>query len=302
MSLCRRLLSRYVCTLSHYVCIISKTEVTQEPSKTAGVDTEVNQANRKSNFKLDVHQAIRTAGVKNTISVDRYANSFESRTGGRRPRKCAIQSVSRSEAILSQKSANSETSDSDSASDESPPEVPQEYVGNKPFTYVNVRRWTKKLRVPLLHHHIILCPINFDQSHWGLHGLFNIFEKTRTRHVTTYMDSLHRSGKTVKKVLQRYHEEEYNDKSHLYQSKSKISRSFQDTPADVPLQLNGFDCGVWVCIFAFCMVHGIDPNKFDGKNQAQQERRTLTFRKHMYVSITGNNIAPIIIYPVGVDY
>jgi hypothetical protein len=50
------------------------------------------------------------------------------------------------------------------------------------------------------------------------------------------------------------------------------------------------------------MVHDIDPKQFDGKNKAQQERRTLMFLKHMYVSITGNNIAPVITYPVGVDY
>ena len=195
-----------------------------------------------------------------------------------------------------------EDADCDSAEESEEITQAQEYVGDLPFSYKHVRWWTRNLRIPLLNHHVVLAPVNYPEVHWGLLGLVNTFHRRKTIHEKVYMDSLHWTGKKKKKLLQRYCEEEYSDKAQLYESKSKIKRLFKDMEVAVPYQHNGCDCGVWVCIFAYCIIRGIDPCKFDGKNKTEQEQRTLWFRKHMYASIISGNIMPVVTYPQTLPY
>ena len=177
-------------------------------------------------------------------------------------------------------------------------EYTQEFYDGKPFTYRHVRRWTRRLKIPLLHHHLIMCPINFGNTHWGLHGLRNTFLPRKTIHQGGYFDSLGSDGANVMKTMQRYYEVEYKDKDYLYESRSTITRDFVDEDMeDVPIQKNHFDCGVWLCINAFCMVHFISPQSFEGSNKKQQEKRTKWFRKHMFSSITQGRVGDIISYP-----
>lgn len=238
------------------------------------------------------------SGVADERVQEYYENHIHA--AGRRPRRAAVKCMGRNVVILHAEEEAEETSSSES--EEAGLTYVQEYVASKPFTYEHVRKWTCKLKVPLLHHHVILCPINYNHDHWGLHGNSLRFLRRKTIHSAVYMDSCHRVGQPVKDIMKRYYKEEYDDKKHLYETKSDIKRSFDEVAVSVPHQRNSFDCGVWVCIYAYCMVRGIDPAKFKGNTENQQEKKTSWFRKHMLVSITGDTIGNVVTYPADVNF
>lgn len=108
--------------------------------------------------------------------------------------------------------------------------------------YESIKRWTRK--VDLFTFDMILIPI-----HLGIHWCCaEINFKTRS---IIYYDSLHNRNDKCLKVLLNYLTEEYKDKKG---SEGSSGFNFADwtlsCPNDIPCQQNGYDCGVFACIFA----------------------------------------------------
>ena len=151
------------------------------------------------------------------------------------------------------------------------------------YNYKHVQKWTRNLSVPLLHHHLILVPIH-KPGHWVLGAVLTEFEGTKNVHKFVYLDSLKGEDENFYTFMQRYVEDEYKDKRGMYTHKREFkSRDDQE----VPHQSNGYDCGVWVCINAFCLIHKIHPSVF--------KNRTEWFRKHIFHCITKNEVVDDII-------
>ena len=158
------------------------------------------------------------------------------------------------------------------------------------FDYDAVKKWTKRDTIPVLHNRLVLVPLNATGHHWTLAALKNVYDNKSVTHHLSYYDSLGGDGNPVMDVLHKWVESEYDEYEKLYKPKSQVKRQFS-TPINglCPCQGNTFDCGVWVCINAFCLVFELDPNKF--KNKAN------LFRKHMVISICTGKIGPVTVCP-----
>ena len=108
--------------------------------------------------------------------------------------------------------------------------------------YESVKRWTR--RVDLFSFDMILIPI-----HLGIHWCCaEINFKTRS---IIYYDSLHNRNDKCLKTLLNYLIEEHKDKKG---SDGDSSFNFANwtlsCPTEIPCQQNGYDCGVFTCLFA----------------------------------------------------
>ena len=69
---------------------------------------------------------------------------------------------------------------------------------------------------------------------------------------------------------------------------------FQHKYPEVPQQENGYDCGVFLCAFAYCVVHDLPIEKF------LEQKHMQLFRKHMLLSVTSGTLVGVQIeYDVG---
>ncbi|XP_059472000.1 sentrin-specific protease-like isoform X2 [Neocloeon triangulifer] len=101
-----------------------------------------------------------------------------------------------------------------------------------------LKRWTKK--VDIFAHDLIVIPI-----HLGVHWCMSILDmKNKTAH---YFDSMLTSNPAVLTLLLKYLEDESLDKKKArYDTSSwKVVQE-----KDIPQQHNGYDCGVFACMFA----------------------------------------------------
>ena len=114
-----------------------------------------------------------------------------------------------------------------------------------------------------------------------------------TTHVPVFLDSLQDPKDEAEDycaVLKTYADHEYEDKTHLYEARSTITRKWGEVISpSVVHQRNGYDCGVWICIYCYCLCRGIDPKTFRGKCP--------WFRKHILLSICKNKLVDFIQYP-----
>lgn len=106
--------------------------------------------------------------------------------------------------------------------------------------YESIKRWTRK--VDIFSFDMILIPI-----HLGIHWC--CAEINFKERAIYYYDSLHNRNSTCLKLLQQYLIDELNDK------KGGIGEFDFDnwnlySPTNIPCQQNGYDCGVFACIFA----------------------------------------------------
>ncbi|KAH9575977.1 hypothetical protein CY35_01G139300 [Sphagnum magellanicum] len=116
------------------------------------------------------------------------------------------------------------------------------YKDKRSYDYKSVRRWTtqKKIGYSLVKCDKILVPIHQD-VHWCL-AVINIRDKR-----IEYLDSLKGADDTVLQVLGRYIVDEARDKGDEVLDVSTWERSFPD---DIPEQLNGCDCGMFMVKYA----------------------------------------------------
>ncbi|KAI9364484.1 hypothetical protein DFJ73DRAFT_788926 [Zopfochytrium polystomum] len=125
------------------------------------------------------------------------------------------------------------------------PKLPQLHYFNTFFLptlrdqgYSMVRRWTRKF--DLFAKELVIIPV-----HLGMHWCCSIinFKKKRIE----YYDSLHGSYNIIFKVLRDYLASESMDKK----KKPFDFEGWTDyAPKSIPAQRNGYDCGVFTCMFA----------------------------------------------------
>lgn len=108
--------------------------------------------------------------------------------------------------------------------------------------YAPLKRWTRK--VDIFTFDMILIPI-----HLGIHWCFaEINFKERS---IIYYDSLHNSNNACLKYLQEYLIEEHLDKKGTDgNSEFDFNNWNLSCPKGIPCQQNGYDCGVFACVFA----------------------------------------------------
>eukprot|EP00804_Cyclotella_cryptica_P001536 CCRYP_003747-RA/>CCRYP_003747-RA protein AED:0.09 eAED:0.09 QI:0/0/0/1/1/1/2/0/668 len=111
------------------------------------------------------------------------------------------------------------------------------------YAYKNVKRWSKK--VPgkdIFNLKYIVCPINLDNMHWTSAVIFMEEKKIQ------YYDSLGGTDRTKLEGLLQYVKDEWKVKKgdEMDASGWKLVGCTRDTPR----QLNGYDCGVFTCMFS----------------------------------------------------
>lgn len=112
------------------------------------------------------------------------------------------------------------------------------------YNYQRVRRWTRKFDSFGLD--ILLLPINQENVHWTL-GVINFRERT-----VQHLDSLGTGGSgKVREYLMRWVADEAKDKGKEYNASE-----WKAVEADVPIQRNSDDCGVFLCKFADFLSRG----------------------------------------------
>ncbi|XP_010149139.1 PREDICTED: sentrin-specific protease 2-like, partial [Eurypyga helias] len=106
--------------------------------------------------------------------------------------------------------------------------------------YNNVRRWTRG--VDLFKMDLILVPVHLE-THWTL-VVIDVKEKT-----VRYFDSAGQDGDSICQTLLQYLKQESQEKRNLELISSEWTiHSMQ--PHEIPQQMNGSDCGVFVCKYA----------------------------------------------------
>ena len=115
------------------------------------------------------------------------------------------------------------------------------FADAKTYDYSQVERWYQKENVCSLD--TVLIPINLLNSHW-------VFAVIRVQQrIVEYRDSMPGThGQEVFNNLVRY----MKDKC-----KKTSPWTFRDISASVPRQNNGYDCGVYVLLYANCVAHGV---------------------------------------------
>ncbi|CAL4931077.1 unnamed protein product [Urochloa decumbens] len=110
--------------------------------------------------------------------------------------------------------------------------------GKNGYDYKSVKRWTtrKKLGYELIECDKIFVPVHKD-VHWCL-AIINMKENT-----FQYLDSLGGMDHNVPSILARYIAEEVKDKSNKIINTSSWHEEIVD---DIPLQQNGWDCGMFM--------------------------------------------------------
>ncbi|KAJ6669148.1 hypothetical protein lerEdw1_007957 [Lerista edwardsae] len=106
--------------------------------------------------------------------------------------------------------------------------------------YKAVRRWTKG--IDLFQYDMILIPIHV-RVHWGL-----VVVDIR-RETIKYFDSMGQNGYRICKRLLQYLQEESQAKRYLDINASSWTL-YSVKPHEIPQQLNGSDCGIFVCKYA----------------------------------------------------
>ncbi|CAD6216717.1 unnamed protein product [Miscanthus lutarioriparius] len=119
------------------------------------------------------------------------------------------------------------------------------------YDYQSVRRWTtfKRLGYGLIECEKIFVPVHRN-VHWCL-VVINMKDKT-----LQYLDSLGGLGHDVLKVLTRYIVDELKDKSNLEVDPS----SWVVVSESLPLQQNGWDCGMFMLKYIDFHSRGIKPS------------------------------------------
>ncbi|KAL6657171.1 hypothetical protein ACP70R_004951 [Stipagrostis hirtigluma subsp. patula] len=119
------------------------------------------------------------------------------------------------------------------------------------YDYQSVRRWTtfKKLGYGLIECEKIFVPIHRD-IHWCL-AVINMKDRT-----FQYLDSLGGMGHDVLTVLARYITDELKDKNNIEIDTS----TWVEVPDYLPLQQNGWDCGMFMLKFIDFHSRGLKPS------------------------------------------
>eukprot|EP00397_Hematodinium_sp_SG-2012_P055693 GEMP01068160.1.p1 GENE.GEMP01068160.1~~GEMP01068160.1.p1 ORF type:complete len:334 (+),score=46.19 GEMP01068160.1:196-1197(+) len=121
------------------------------------------------------------------------------------------------------------------------------------YDYAKVKRWTRRQKVDIFDLDLIIVPVNINEMHWTLGCIDMRAKKVR------FYDSLGTpSNSTFADFMIRYVKDEHKDKKG-----SALSDADEWEAEDVidnPQQDNGYDCGVFLCKYAECLVNDISFN------------------------------------------
>ncbi|XP_043288412.1 sentrin-specific protease 1-like [Venturia canescens] len=124
--------------------------------------------------------------------------------------------------------------------------------------YNAVRRWTKK--VDIFKYEKMIVPINLD-NHWCL-AVIDFLARN-----IVYYDSFGRENPKYLITLRKYLIEEAKEKGNDQNKKEEWSLA---TKMDIPRQMNGYDCGVFVCLYA---KHVIEKKEMNFTQQEMPQKR-----------------------------
>lgn len=132
------------------------------------------------------------------------------------------------------------------------------------YDYQSVRRWTtfKKLGYGLIDCEKIFVPVHRD-IHWCV-AVINMKDKT-----FQYLDSLGGLGHDVLRVLARYIMDELRDKSNI----DVDPTSWVEVSDSLPMQQNGWDCGMFMIKFIDFHSRGLRPS-FSQEHMTYFRKRT----------------------------
>ena len=155
-----------------------------------------------------------------------------------------------------------------------------------------VKRHTRLLNKPLWEHRLILIPINTNDAHWTLAAVVTE-DVTPTTHTIRYYDSLTKRNTSKARryldMIQKYLEQERKftcDANGIgVVSKHKYIKEISLCPQ----QNNGYDCGVFVCMYAYCMCMNIPVDTF-------LQRNAQFFRRHITLSIAQGRLTDIVVH------
>ncbi|XP_071453796.1 uncharacterized protein [Hetaerina americana] len=111
--------------------------------------------------------------------------------------------------------------------------------------YSSIRRWTKK--VDIFQKDMLIVPLHLE-IHWAL-AVVDFRQQT-----ICYYDSMNGRKRNILQVLMKYLQDEKSDKK-----KEKFDSSGWNIKLiqDIPQQRNGYDCGVFACMFAETLSRGV---------------------------------------------
>ena len=116
--------------------------------------------------------------------------------------------------------------------------------------YENIERFRVIRNCDIFELHYIFVPMNMRNSHWGI-SVIDMKERE-----VKYIDSYHDNGRLVYQNLERpildglVH---FSKKEWACRHQCQFDETWKQIPCSVtssPRQENGFDCGVFVCVFA----------------------------------------------------
>eukprot|EP01067_Filipodium_phascolosomae_P000814 Filipodium_phascolosomae@DN1585_c0_g1_i1.p2 len=118
------------------------------------------------------------------------------------------------------------------------------------YDYASVRRWTTRSKVDIFSKDWVLFPIHSGGIHWVLGGI-----DTRNKEIH-YWDSMHgKPPSNFEEIVRNYLADEHMDKKKT-PLETKQDWSLVKEKQAVPMQQNGFDCGVFAISFAKCTAYG----------------------------------------------
>ncbi|SCN63454.1 sentrin-specific protease 1, putative [Plasmodium chabaudi chabaudi] len=124
---------------------------------------------------------------------------------------------------------------------------------NGSYNYSKVARWTKRKKIDILEYDLILIPLHVSGNHWTL-GAINIKDKQ----IKLY-DSLNMPNRKFFEYMKRYIVDEVKDKKQINIDISPWTYNPSGLPEEgIPCQENGYDCGVFTCMFAKCLTFNRD--------------------------------------------
>jgi sentrin-specific protease 1 len=131
------------------------------------------------------------------------------------------------------------------------------YASVKMYTSVASRVKPRATQVDVFGQDLLLIPINYPGSHWALMVL------DMKNKVTTYYDSLGapHPGHAISAKLLRWLRDEWREKKggELETSGWEV----RTAPSTLPRQTNGFDCGVFMCVYMDFLAAGHVPTVSD---------------------------------------
>lgn len=133
---------------------------------------------------------------------------------------------------------------------------------NEGYEKGRLAKWTKK--VDIFQKDVVLIPVNHGNSHWTAAAI-----NFRQKRIESY-DSMGIVRPNVFRLLRAYLDAEHKNKK----KKPFDFTGWQDyVLEDVPLQENGYDCGVFTCQFLEALSRGEEPFRFQQAHMPYLRRR-----------------------------